>query len=156
MNPVIRKATQADAQAMAPKLRRADYEELMHSTGGKKPVEALIDSIEASEASWAVEYKGHAVAIYGIGEHKVHPNVGVPWLLSTDELDVIWKPFLKGSREVIELFSEWYPVLTNAVDINHTKAQAWLEWLGFEPDISFPVGEYHQPFILYIRCPTNV
>lgn len=150
MKPKIRLCKPKDIQTLAPNLREADAIEVRRSTG-KDITEALMDSYQSSEFTWVVTYDHEPIIIYGLGSHPDVPEVGVPWMLATDGINKISRKFAKGSKQVIDMFHRWFPVLTNLVDTDNKDARRWLEWLGFVKGETYLVGTDDSPFIQYTR-----
>lgn len=147
----VRIATPADCLSLSGRLQEDDVLELQAGSG-KSPLEALLRSTEKSKAAWAIEHEGVVLGIFGVGNHPFLRGWGVPWLLASDDLEKIGRPFLKGCKVYIDLMNSWYPILTNFVDMRHRSAHRWLLWLGFEPAHLFETfGAEGRPFIQYTR-----
>lgn len=58
-------------------------------------------------------------------------DMGVAWFLGSDAVERLPETMIHRGWEVIDLFHEYYPTLTNFVDARHKRAIEWLEWLGF-------------------------
>lgn len=127
-------------------LCEADVQELLAVTG-ETPKDALLTSIEATPEPWVVTLDGRIVAIYGVCPAPDY-SFGMPWFLSTGEVSLFSKTFLKGSRKVIQRFHSEYEALSNITDSRHVVAIRWLKWLGFEflPD---PIPGHDPSAILY-------
>ena len=88
-------------------------------------------------------------AMFGVG-WTGNPRVGRVWLLSSEYLHEIGRPFLLECPKFIAMFMAGHDVLYNHVhDRNHASIK-WLTWLDFEVTATFPeYGEHKQPFTEY-------
>lgn len=139
-----------DIAELAPKIREQDKIEIFHSHG-MTPAEGLKFSLErAQEANSIVSDDGKIIGMFGVGEFT--PNIGIPWLLGTDELPKIAREFIPESRAWIDRVHAHYDVLFNFVYAGNTTSIRWLKWLGF----SFirridDFGVHPAPFIEFAR-----
>ena len=127
-----------DIVELAENMRQGDIDELAAVTD-LKPCEAVIASVQASDAqflrAWHVD--GRLICIGGCSPVSV--NTAAPWLLATDLLDAHVKSLHKlAAIEVIKMLAV-YPLLRNVVDARQVKVIAWLERLGFEVTDAEPV-----------------
>jgi len=135
-----------EAEVLALDLRQADKDELV-AAYGTTPTAVISESITLSPLTWVIIHREKIVGIFGVAQHRAYPNVGVPWLLATDELKKIQFIFAKTSRDIVEVMLAGYDILSNVVDTRHTDAIRWLKWLGFtfvdepiflfDPDVVF-------------------
>lgn len=150
----VRPYAPGDIRDLAGRLRLADILELRAGTG-HTPVEALNFSAQASELLWAIEDNGRCEGLFGLAYGA--EDVGIPWLLASEELEKFARQFLRQSRHYVNEMQSRYPVLTNVVDARHVSAQRWLEWCGFKVLHYLPAfGREQLPFIQYIRVTDNV
>ncbi|MBP2312989.1 hypothetical protein [Azospirillum soli] len=122
-------ATAEHAAHLAPRLRKADVEEIAASSG-RTPIESLQCSVASSAESYAVISDGQPIAIFGVVS--IVDGVGFPWLMGSDELSQYPEAFIKSCMPVIEFFHGRFPVLTGMIDARNTLHLRWLEWCGFE------------------------
>ena len=126
----IRLYTPADEEEVnSLQLRQADIDELTAATG-LSPEECLQASLNNSEIAWVIVHKDKIAGVFGLCSTN---EVGIPWLLATEALVEFKYAFLKYSWDVILVMLKRYAVLTNFVDLRHTHAIQWLQWLGFKP-----------------------
>lgn len=118
-------------------LRIEDNLELQASLGLTGPI-GIAECLIFSEHTWVGILDGKIECVFGLGADP--PNVGIPWLVGTDNIDKFSMGFLRESKVIIELMLSYYPILTNLVAERHTKAIKWLKWLGF----SFTGERYYQ------------
>ncbi len=123
-----RPALITDCDELAPRMRTQDAKEVWHSHG-LTPLEALVFSFEKAEESFSIIHDGQVIGMFGVGQ--VTPNIGIPWLLGSDELPKIAREFIPQSREWIAKVHERYDLLFNFVYANNTTSIRWLKWLGF-------------------------
>jgi len=86
--------------------------------------------------------------MFGMGGTK--GEVGVPWMLASDLLMKIRKPFVRECKAFLEEMSEGYPVLFNVAWSKNKAHVQWLRWLGFDIKEAKPIGPdgelYHEFF----------
>jgi hypothetical protein len=131
-------ATEAHARAMAPHLRAADADEVLAL--GFAPDDALVESVRASFEAWTALVDGRPMCMWGLTAPMIMDVVGVPWLLTTPEIERHRRAFLVGSRRMVAEMLAVFPRLENWVDPRHTKAVRWLRWLGFTVEAPAPYG----------------
>ena len=138
-------ATLAMAEAMAPRLRKADRDEVLAASGLNAAV-ALRIAVERSRRSDAWLVDGEPAAIAGVMDCAGAPHIGVVWMLATDVADKFPKRLLLGNREYVSSLLIGYDILLNFVDNRNIKAQKWLQWLGFTLEEPRPHGVAGLPF----------
>ena len=120
------------------------------------PKEALVRSLAASPNAMAGLYQGRVVCMYGVAEISILSNIGIPWLLGTDEIEEHSKYFLRHNRYYMREISKRYSYLVNFVDARNTVAIRWLEWLGFRVLPAQPFGPDDMPFHRFEIGQSNV
>jgi len=143
-------ATLEHVAEMAPRMREADRQEVWASFY-LTPELALSVSVRTSRHAWAGLIDGRVVCIFGVGGSSVLSDVGVPWLLGTDDLDRNQFAFLRRCRQHVAQMLAGYPVLINFVDDRNKVSQRWLRWLGFtimEPEPHGPQGLPFRKFYM--------
>lgn len=124
---VVRKATKADAQYIAKRLRKADLLELKANTASDPSV-ALMAGVWQSNPCYSLLVYGEPVIIGGLVPKK---DVGVIWMLGTDKVNLIKRPLLRACKEWINYFLELKPILFNYIHEKNTLHIKWLRLLGF-------------------------
>lgn len=124
------KAEDAHVLYMAPRLRRADCEEIA-AYSGLSPLEGLSKSKAVSHLSYTLLDDGEPVAMYGgtpdgLGKSSV-------WMLATSGIERRSKQFLRLSRSHLNDFQK---ELNSAfiyafADPRNTLHQMWLAYAGF-------------------------
>ena len=145
MKPIRVPATAEMVLAMAPRIRQADRDEVAAASGmdaGEALLIALMDSTRCD--AWLVN--DQPVAMAGVVPHPLYPTVGVIWMLATDEAERYPKHLVRGNREYVRSLLDDFHIVTNFVDNRNTKAQRWLQWLGFTLGAPQPFGVAQLPF----------
>ncbi|WP_043879573.1 hypothetical protein [Azorhizobium caulinodans] len=151
--PLYRDATLADCEAMAPRLREADRQELK-AFDGSEPLAALVDSFKASIICRAIDHGGEPIAIYGVAPYDPECSdctVGVPWMLATDELKTHATWFLRTCKEELVKIQQPYAVLQNFVDVRNQLHIQWVRWCGFTLGEKYPRNGTHFQHIMRLR-----
>ena len=87
------------------------------------------------------------------GINRVNENVGIPWLLGSDQLTKHKLEFYKKSVEYLNTFMDEYNVLFNYVDKRNWQAIRWLKGLGFQfTKLVSDYGYEKKPFYEFIKA----
>jgi hypothetical protein len=127
----IRPALISDAVGLAPKMRKADLQEIKANLG-EDPFVVLERGIAQSSPSYTVVNEAdQPLALFGVVPDTGDTDVGLVWLLASDEL--AQHPFfvLRNSRKWVEKFQRQYRVLWNHIDARNELHIRWLQWSGF-------------------------
>jgi len=127
----IRLAKGGDADDLAPKLREADLQEIQANLG-EDPLIVLERGVAWSDPCYAiVDEEDRPLALFGAVPDPHRAEVGMVWLLASDEL--VKHPFfvLRNSRKWIERLHRRYRVLWNFVDARNEVHIRWLKWCDF-------------------------
>ena len=119
----LRIATTDDIAYISQHLRESDKKEIWASHR-RLPQDLLLLSFESFCAADARPF-----CLFGCNEER---NVGVPWLLATDEINFHSTFFLRQSRRILALWLDNYEMLTNYIHAENTLSIEWLKWLGFD------------------------
>jgi ribosomal protein S18 acetylase RimI-like enzyme len=76
--------------------------------------------------------KGNPCVVCGLVPHEDYEDVGVPFLLATEEFYTHTRKFARESKLWINEALLVYPTLFNVVAADNIKAVRWLRWLGFD------------------------
>lgn len=136
-------AQPADAQRLAPFLRKADLDEIA-AASGERPEVALHRGIVASADARVVLHAGRPIAVFGVVDKG--GGVGAPWLLGSDAIFDHWFEFARRSREELAYLRKGWDLLEHYVDDRNTAHRRWLDWLGAEFDGPYPWGVAGMPF----------
>ena len=146
--PAVYEVAPADwalARQLVPVMREADVQEAW-AAAHVSPEEALRMSLESSRDAQVITADGRVIAVRGVGEWSVIGLLGVPWLLTAEEMPRHARQLLRSSREWMAEVKQRYRVLRNHVDARNTEAVRWLEWLEFAVDPALPFGPDRLPF----------
>lgn len=126
----VRSAMSDDCRNLAPRLRKADVEEMAAATG-YEPEAGLIQGYALSMECWSVvDDAGLVHAMFGVASDG--SGNGVPWMMGSDALVTTHRyEFLRRSRKWVKRINYRYPVLWNFVDARNTVHIDWLIWCGF-------------------------
>lgn len=159
--PSYRLATREDCIRMAPKLRKADQQEI-EAGGYTDHAEALLSSFDGSQRAFCIEHNGEPIAVYGVAPAETWSDskvrLGVCWMLATDGLRTHWRWFLRHSLEIVAMIEGGYDALFNLVDARNTVHIRWVEWCGFKQLETVPYGVNGEPFIQILKvipCATS-
>ena len=141
----IETATMPYAEDLAENMCQRDRDECW-AAGHRTPLEAIKESFHASPNAKMGLYKGRVICMYGVAEISILSNIGVPWLLGTDEIEEHAKYFLRQNRYYMNDIKKKYSYLFNFVDARNTVAIRWLKWLGFRVGETQPFGPDDMPF----------
>lgn len=142
----IRAATQEDGVELLRHLRREEWLEV-HAATGEHPSVSVTEGIKAG--AYATRIRGHLACIWGVvnmGRGTAGEQIGQGWLLCTPVVDRHPKAFWEACLVVLPMLFDEYDVITNAIDVRHTKALRWASRLGFTIHPSVPWGPKGRPF----------
>lgn len=132
-----------DIAEIADSARRADVEEMMACTGASVCA-ALSYGLQHSLRSWVIEHDG--IPLAAVGDTLAAVGVGVPWMVTTNNITINPRGFLRASKAVLSEALQRHAKLTNYVDARNTDAIRWLSWLGFTIGPAVPYGASRLPF----------
>ena len=131
-------STHSHCEYIAAHMRQSDRDEVM-AASGFKPFGAVYYSYLKSESCLTgLDENGIPIGMWGIRRETWKWNN--PWLLGTDRIDELWRPFLRTTKMMFPLICAKYPCQRNHVYLRNKKSIAWLKWLGFEIEPPEPYG----------------
>ena len=136
---------------VAQHMRQADIDEV--GACGYLPHYVLTWSVALSAEAWCGLADGVPVVIFGVTEQS--PEIGMPWLLATDDIIKYQITFLRRSNTFIKSMRQKYRLLKNHVDTRNKRSIQWLRWLGFAIGDPVPWGTYglmFHPFEMRVRA----
>jgi len=147
----VEKTILEDIAYVAPRLRDQDRDEIK-ATSGRSPYAVLKVGLRESLYCFTVRQKQtlEPVGIFGLSEIKAW-NVGVPWMLATDNLKLVARSFLRAYPHWLNLFHREYDLLMNYVDVRNTLSIRWLKAAGFTFLREVPYGCLQLPFYEFVR-----
>jgi hypothetical protein len=141
----VRKCKPGDTEIVAEYMRQDDIAEVSASSG-LSPLEALTLSVKYSTLAWSIHINDEPVGMFGVSATSSLADDGSPWLLGTDRILEIYRPFLKQSRAYVQQMLDRHSFLVNYVDERNLVSVRWLKWCGFKLDDPAPYGVTGAPF----------
>jgi len=138
-------ATPTQAAALAPRLRRADADEVW-AAARLTPEEAPRQSLALSLRAWAGLADDEVMCLFGLAPLSLLTGWGAPWLLGADGLERHANAFLRRNRAMVADMRALCPRLENRVDARNAVSIRWLRWLGFTLHPATPWGPDGLPF----------
>jgi hypothetical protein len=126
--------------SIADRMRAEDVAELAVTSPDRSPQDVLMDSAKDSRWCIVAEFDGRPTVAYGVGDAAHDANLGVPWMLSTDDLPRMWRALVAHGPRELRLMQQRYTALANAVHARNATAIRYLEWLGFTVDRGQRIG----------------
>ncbi|MBR0568373.1 hypothetical protein J5J83_19805 [Azoarcus sp. L1K30] len=124
-------ATEHDIEFVSTHLREADRLELSLSRPDVSPVQTVMESVLMSRWCCSARIDEVPSLLFGVCDSAVK-GVGIPWMVSTDGISRIKRPFVKRCTIVVDRMRNDFRTLYNRVHRENAIAIRWLEWLGFE------------------------
>ena len=146
--PYMRITSIKDCEELGKNLRKADLQECK-AYGNITGLQALLIGYLNSNICISIADNKSVIAIFGICGELNKP--AVIWMLSSDRLKEISKPFLRENIKVINYLNEQYPLLHNVCDARNKVHIKWLKWLGFTFINKQNLGYENKPFYTFIR-----
>ncbi len=115
------------------------------------PYDALKHSMYYTEKPLTGLYKNRVMCIWGVGKISYLSKEGIPWMLTSNLVDMHYREFLRRGVGLIQDMKKEAIVLINMVDARNKKSIRWLKWLGFTIHPSVPFGPdkmLFHPFIM--------
>lgn len=145
---LLRQARFEDAASLAPRLREADRLELTLSAGPDH-LKTLEESLSSTGENIAATIDD---VVVGLGGCVFHEGIGVPWMVSSDELVKRPVTLVRIGLFSIERYAPQCTVLTNFVHAENHVHRKWLERIGFTLGDTTPdYGVGKAPFIQFYR-----
>jgi len=153
-----RKAKAEDVRELMPKLRAVDVVELLLSAGPEYG-KALIDSVDMcrGQAEAAIDAEGNVIAILGCCYVESNTNLGVPFMVCSDEVDKYPKQVVRDAKERTRKWNKKHPVLANMVHSQNEKTIKWLQHIGYTiGELNENWGYASAPFYQFYKVNKNV
>ncbi|GAA0567449.1 hypothetical protein ACFQH5_15675 [Halomonas salifodinae] len=141
----IRPATLADADALAPRMRQADRDEIW-AASRQSPGDSLRNAVRASRQPLAGVIDGELACLLGVVPQSTLGGTGAAWMLGSEVIERHPLVFLRHSRPALAEIARGFNYLHNWVDARNTVAIRWLAWLGFTIHDPEPFGVFGMPF----------
>ena len=147
---VIDRLTPEGAAHVVENIRLIDRREIYYLTT-LTPEAALRYTLAFAVGNWEVRRDGVPVVIFGVNRRSSLSNVGVPWMVATDEIERAPLAIWHKSREYFERIARAFPLLENHVLAENRPSAIWLRWLGFDMQEPAPYGAFGASFIRFGR-----
>lgn len=142
----------ADISSLAPRLRKADLDELLAAGYGNAEAALMEGFLSPDGCTTVIRPDGEPIMMFGVAPHPHDDLIGCVWLLGTDDIARNGVTFLRHSRQFIDRFHEKYPVLMNFTDCRNAVHHRWLRWCGFMFINMVPGrGPGNHPFYEFVR-----
>lgn len=138
----ILKATLEHVKEIAPVIREADKNEVF-AASSLDVEKALTQSIDVNGYHYSGFVDGKLICIFGIARIE---NIGVPYLLGTDEIEKHKRIVAVYSKGFIDKYKREFDYMVNFVDARNELAIKWLKWLGFTIHEAQSFGYLGLPF----------
>jgi len=148
----FRLSTLEDVKYLAHRLRYEDMREIYANTG-RTPYQSLYEGFFHCDLCFTITTANKPVSMFGVAKHNM--DIGVIWLMATDDITNIKFPFLRECREVIEEINKHYKILWNFVDCRNELHIKWLKWCGFKFLRKINYGNNKLPFYEFVRICVN-
>lgn len=131
-------------------MREADAKEVWLSSQ-KTPHDAIHESLAMSLYAWSIMLGDKPIGMFGMGATSVVGDVGVPWLLGTNDMLTIRRQFVRESKAHVEFMLKVFPRLKNFVHVDNAASITWLKYLDFELGETVKAGPFMADFIPFER-----
>jgi hypothetical protein len=151
----IRDTTAEDVEYLAEYMREIDKDEIRAVHGDDVDILSVLENAEMLSVYSKTCLVGSVpVAIFGVTPFPQSDDIGVIWLLCTDELfDVVGKlSFHKESVRRLREIHEIYPKVFNVCLASNEASIQWLDALGFNfPTVLPHYGLNNRVFLMFER-----
>lgn len=120
---------QEDVEGLAPRLRESDLVEI-YLASGLNAKEGLSLSVNNSSACFSLSFENQVAALFGVAKSSA-PDIGIIWLLGSDDLTRCKKVLVADGRRWVAEFSRHYAALKNYISAANLSTLEWLEAIGF-------------------------
>lgn len=137
--------TAAHIAQLADTMQEADVQECW-ALGRMTPFDALSYSVLGSRDPKCWVVNDRVITMFGLASITQLTDHSVPWVLCSNQVQKLYRPFLRGSKILAEQWKSENRVLRNWVDARHTRAISWIKWMGFTLKPAVPLGPDQMPF----------
>lgn len=135
-------------RVLSENMTRDDRIEVMLSHGHTAQ-DAIEKGLEVSKFTTVGCVGDDVCCIFGVTEKSLLTRHGIPWMLTTDKMELHKRILMEGSIDVVNEMKRHFNHLENYVYVENKRSVRWLKWLGFEFDEPEPHGKYQQPFMRF-------
>ena len=152
MQKYVRQAIPEDAHKLAPKIRKADKEEIKASHNSTPLNALLFPFTQLKHKTFTIigTEEEDVIGMFGVVPCETK-DYGIAWLLSSDELLNHTRQFLRECPKWVNEMSKDYKYLYNYVDERNIVAIKWLQFLGFKDIETLPYGYEKKNFKLMLK-----
>ena len=137
-------------EPIAANMRDADVLEIWLA-GHRTPYQAMQEGFDMSVKAWTIMEGDTPIGMFGVSSVELLGNMGIPWLLGTDEMLNIKRQFVRESAKYLAEAHKLYPRLANFVHAGNVESLRWLMWLGFDFDGPIKAGPDGAEFFKFER-----
>ena len=130
---------------IAANIRQIDRKEIYYF-GTLQPLPAIRMTAANAVAAWTVLVDDVPAMMFGINRRSHLSQVGVPWLLATDEVEKHPMRFAYASKVYFDRMVRAFPKMENHVLAENKVTIRWLKWLGFDMEEPAPFGAFQAHF----------
>ncbi|MFN3573629.1 MAG: hypothetical protein ACK4TR_08890 [Phenylobacterium sp.] len=137
---------------LAENLRPSDVDELS-ATVGTPAMQALVESVIASQRAWIILADEEPVCIFGAADTE-HPGAGCVWMMGTPRMDerAVALSICRSFHAYLAELHQLWPLLFNFIDARNQKSMRWLAWGGFQIIEALPrFGREGRLFFTFTR-----
>lgn len=149
----VRTSILSDCAVIGQNMRTQDAME-MYNYDRSLPEQACINSFKKSIISMTILHDGKPVAMFGIMPKDF--STGILWMLTTDGLNKVGRPFVRHCKEWFAQMLEIYPVLEGCVDLRNTESIRWLTYVGAVWGDTETMGIDNMPFRKFTFSKQNI
>lgn len=124
----IRPTMMGDIADIIPRLRAHDRKTIERLR--LDPVALLQKTFDNGSPMMTAEDDGVPICMWGLEKRSLLSSWMI-WMLTTDAVDKHPIQFLRGSRRIVQTWSDAYGTIEGMVDSNFDISIKWLRWLGF-------------------------
>lgn len=124
---IIRYCKDKDVVFIGNNMRKQDVMEMWNYDRSTSMIAAW-NSYNKSIITMTIEHEGNPVALFGIIPKDL--SSGTIWMLATDDLKKIGRPFVRNCKKWFNDMLEIYPNLDGYVDLRNTDSIRWLTYIG--------------------------
>lgn len=136
-----------DARIFAPLMREQDKAEYRALFGRDDYEAGLAYSIGDSLWAWVLSIDGVPLVLCGVAPYTYLGDVGVPWMVSTNEAVRHRHALMRRAPGYISRMLGAFPRLHNVVHVENSISRRWLAHMGFE--FTRSVAIRGEPFIVF-------
>jgi hypothetical protein len=135
--PYVRASSIFDCGKLAKVMRKEDKQEIWLSSKAD-PLQTLFRGYSGDKCWTGIDADGEVFIMFGVS--RKDEFTGVVWMLASDGLMNVKRPFIRECHSYVEQMFEGYDLLANHVWSKNEVHLKWLKWLGFKFLPATPIG----------------